>query len=161
MNNINKDLDFFKNYLQNWISNQFILDLKKNIRRWLDSKYLKWIRPTRVPVWYLNSLNEFSEKVITIDKERFIYIKWMWDLMLTWNYKISQINDILDKFWFKTRKTAKMWWKKLTNTWIYRIFNNVFYTWHYYYNWKLIKWVHKPFITLEEFDEMQILLWKN
>jgi DNA invertase Pin-like site-specific DNA recombinase len=29
--------------VETWMANQYILDLIKNVRRWLDSKYAKWI----------------------------------------------------------------------------------------------------------------------
>jgi len=145
--------------VENGMANQFIIDLKKNTRRWLDSKYLKGIRPTRVPQWYYNIK---ENKTIGIDNDRFDLVRGMWDLMLSWNYTPPKINDIYwDKFWFRTRFSWKRWWKKLTNSWMYRIFHNIFYTGFYYHNWELIKWTHKPLITLNEFDRVQTLLWKK
>lgn len=57
---IDKEYIAYDSWLQmsveTWMANQYILDLIKNVRRWLDSKYEKWIRPTSVPIWYLNDI---------------------------------------------------------------------------------------------------------
>lgn len=43
--------------VETWMANQYILDLIKNVRRWLNSKYEKGIRPTLAPLWYINDRN--------------------------------------------------------------------------------------------------------
>lgn len=145
--------------VETWMANQFILDLKKNVKRWMDSKYEKWQRPTKAPLWYIN---DKWEKTIEIDQSRFKLVRQMWDLMLTWNYTPTQINNIIcDTYWLRTRKTKNQWWNKMTNSWVYRTFHNIFYTGYYYYKWELIQWKHTPMITLTEYDRVQELLWKK
>ena len=73
--------------VENGMANQYILDLKKAVRRWLDSKYAKWVRPSQVPIWYLN---DTMNKTIILDNERHQIVRKMWDLMLTWNYTIRK-----------------------------------------------------------------------
>ena len=145
--------------VENGMSNQFIIDLKKNVRRWMTSKYQKWVCPTRAPLWYINNK---VEKTIEEDTERFILVQRMWKMMLTGNYTPSKINTILaDEYWLRTRKTKKCWRNKLTYSWIYKIFHNIFYTGYFYHKWELVQGTHKPMISLEEFDHIQILLWKK
>ncbi len=145
--------------VETWMSNQFILDLKKAVKRWMDSKTEKWVFCARVPEWYINNR---LEKTIEIDTERFDLIRKMWDMLLSWNYTVPQIQKIAnDKWWFKRRKTWKYWDKKLHLSWLYKMFNNVFYTWDFMWKWSIKKWTHKPMITYEEFYRVQELLWKK
>jgi tetratricopeptide (TPR) repeat protein len=51
-----------------------------------------------------------------------------------------------------------IWWNKLSQSWIYRIFNNIFYTWDFLWKWCIRKWTHKPMITYEEFYRVQEMI---
>ncbi len=138
------------------MANQFLLDLSKNVKRWLDIKVSNWWLPWVAPEWYKNNL-EFN----TIDKHpvNFNLVKKMWKLMLTWNYSVLQIVDIANnKWWFRTTKRKKSWWKKLSYSSWYRILNNIFYAWYFEYNWKTYKWKHKAMITLEEYHKVKALI---
>ncbi len=145
--------------VETWMANQYILDLIKNVNRWMNSKYEKGIRPTNTPLWYLNDKNE---RTIIDDPKRFHIVRKMWDLMITWNYSAPKILKIAnEKWWLKTRKNKRWPWKELSRAWIYRIFNNIFYTWYFYYKWELKEWIHSSMITLEEFDRVQEILWRK
>jgi len=145
--------------VENGMSNQFIIDLKKNVKRGMSSRYLKWVRPTRAPIWYLNNQ---IEKTIEVDAERFDLVRKMWDLVLTWNYSPMKINRILaDEYGLRTRKMKKSWGKEVSVSGIYRVFHNIFYTGHFYHNGELLKWNHKAMISLDEFDRVQEILWKK
>lgn len=140
------------------MANQYILDLKKNVLRGMNSKYEKGIRPTRVPLWYIN--NKW-ERTIEIDPERFPIVRKIWDLMLTWSLTVPKINKIAtQEYWLKMRPGKR---NTKTNTLsingTFALFHNIFYTWHYYYKWELIKWIHVPMITLTEYDRVQEILW--
>lgn len=75
--------------VETWMANQYILDLIKNVKRWIESKYAKWVRPTRTPLWYLNDRNNYWEAIE--DPERFHIIRKMWDMMLTWTQTPTHI----------------------------------------------------------------------
>ena len=45
--------------VETWMANQYILDLIKNVKRGLDSKYAKWIRPTKTPLGYMNDKEKY------------------------------------------------------------------------------------------------------
>ena len=145
--------------VETWMANQYILDLVKNVRRWMNSKYEKGIRPTNTPLWYLNDKND---RTIIKDSKRFKLVQKMWELMITWDYSAPKILEIANTKWgLRTRKTKNWPWKELSRASIYRIFNNIFYTWYFYYKWELIKGIHEPMISLDEFDRVQWLLWKK
>jgi len=143
--------------VETWMSNQFILDLRKNVKRWMDSKTDKWIFCWKAPEWYVNNK---LEKTIEIDIERFDLVRKMWDMMLTWNYSVPKIMKIAnDDWWFKKKRVSKSWCTKLTLSWMYKMFTNPFYTWDFMWNWNIKKGTHNPMITYEEFYKVQELLW--
>lgn len=69
-------------------SNQYILDLSKNVKRGLETKLNKGWLPNLAPAGYLN---DKVENIITKDAERFSLISKMWELMLTGAYTPPQI----------------------------------------------------------------------
>jgi site-specific DNA recombinase len=145
--------------VETWIANQFIIDLKKNVKRWINSKYEEWHRPTRVPAWYLN--NKATKKV-DIDLKRFRLVRKMWELMLTGNYSMPKIVDIAnEKLWYKSRVTKKGWGIIMSKSVLHSIFHNIFYTGYFYYNGELMKWKHKPMISVAEFQIVQDILWNK
>lgn len=72
-------------------ANQFILDLSKNTKRGMLSKYEKGWQTGVSPTGYLN---DKDNKIIISDPERFNLVRKMWDLMLTGNYTVTQISRI-------------------------------------------------------------------
>jgi len=140
--------------VESGMSNQYIMDLVKNVRRGLNSKYLKGIRPSRVPLWYLN---DKENRIIKDDEERFMLIRRLWDMMLSGNYNPSKILTIAnDEMWIRQRN-----WNKMTRSGIYFLFNNIFYTGHFKFEGSIKKGIHTPMISLEEYDRVQMLLWKR
>ena len=140
-----------------WMANQFIIDLSKNVKRWLSSKIEKWWYPWVAPEWYMNKLDDHT---IATNWIHYKILKKMWNLMLTWNYSVIQIVDIANnQWWFKTTKRKNMWGVKLSLSWWYRIFNNIFYAWYFTRNSKIYKWNHKAMITVEEYNEVKKIIW--
>ena len=144
-------------------SNQFSLDLGKNVKRGLESKVSKGIAPIIAPVGYLNSkFKERGENTIEPDPERFDVVRKMWDLMLKGSYSVPQILDIANKTWgFRTRKSKKIGGTELSRSVIYKIFTSVFYTGNFEYKGTVYKGNHKPMITLDEYDGVQKLLGRK
>lgn len=145
--------------VESWIWNQFILDLKKAVKRWMDYKTDTWIFCWMAPEWYLNKKDD---KTIIIDSERFDMIRKMWDMMLTWSYTVKQIMYIANDDWkFKRRWTKKRPPWKLQLSWMYRMFNNIFYTWDFMWKWQIKKWTHQAMVSYEEFHRVQEMLWEK
>ena len=147
--------------VETWMSNQFLLDLKKNVKRGMDSKTDKWDYAWRVPEWYLNvKLN----KTITTDPNNFLLVRKMWDLMLTWNYSVPRILDIAHEEWGYRRAEDKIRnneTDKISLSWLYKMFSNPFYTWKFMWLWELRNGNHKAMITFKEYQHVQKLLGKK
>ena len=144
-------------------ANQFILDLKKGVKRGIDSKIMKGNAPLLAPLGYLNSKFEArGENYIKTDPERFPLIRKAFDMMLTGNYPPPKILDIINNEWgMRTRKTKRNGGNPIGRTTLYAIFSNIFYAGFYNYQGKIEKGIHEPMITLEEFDKVQILLGRE
>src|SRR3989344_6029613 len=90
-------------------ANQFILDLKKGVRRGLDSKLEKGWAPILAPLGYLNTKIETrGENYIVKDPERFDLVRKAWDMMLTGSYSPTKILEIANNEWgLRTRKMKR------------------------------------------------------
>ena len=144
-------------------ANQFIIDLRKGVKRGLQSKLEKGWLPCSAPLGYLNTKTEIrGENYLTKDPERFDIIRKAWDLMLTGNYTPPQILEILNKQWgFRTRRTKRKGDKEMSRSTIYRIFTNQFYAGLIPYKGKIYEGKHEPMVTMNEFDKVQILLGRK
>jgi site-specific DNA recombinase len=146
--------------VENWMSNQFLLDLSKNVKRWLKSKIEKWWYPWSAPEWYKNN----KENNTIIPHKNFEMLQKLWRMMVTWNYSVKQLIDIANnEWWYRTILRKNSWWKKLRTSTMYFIFNNIFYTWNFSRNWNIYPWNYKPMITIEEYEKVQEMLsrkWK-
>lgn len=141
------------------VSNQYIIDLRKNIKRGLQCKVEKGWLPCLAPAGYLN---EFRERTIVRDTERFDLVKRMWDLMFTVCYTPAQILEIATNDWgYRTRKTPRGGSKELSLSGLYRIFSNPFYCGIIEYAGKQYLGRHEPMISVENYDRVQIILGKK
>lgn len=85
--------------------------------------------------------------------------------MLTWSYSIKQVIRIANnELWLRRPIRRNKWGWELTSSSWQRMFRNIFYTGYFYHKWKLVKWIHEPIISIEEFNRVQTLLskwWKS
>lgn len=138
------------------MANQYIIDLSKNVKRWLKSKIEKWDYPCKAPQWYIN--DPLTRK-IAIDKTKYDLVKKMWELLLTGCYAPSKIAHIANtEWWYSTTDTTKKARHELAVSTIYTIFNNPFYAGYFKYNGKLVKGSHEPMITWEQYEKAQSLI---
>ena len=140
-------------------ANQFIIDLKKNSMRGMVGKADRGWLPSRAPIGYLN---DKLEHTIVEDTQRFHLVRKMWDMMLTGNYTPPQIKDIANNKWgFLTAKTKRDGGVELVNSVMYKMFSNLFYTGMFSWAGKVYQGNHKPMITLEEYDRVQVILGRK
>ncbi|MFC1615350.1 recombinase family protein [Patescibacteria group bacterium] len=145
--------------VESGMANQFILDLRKNTIRGLESKIQKGWFPSRAPQGYINDV---IDKIIIKDPERFNLVRKMWDLMLTGSYQPPKILDIVTDEWgYLTRKTKRGGGKPMSKSEIYRIFNDPFYYGCFKYKDKIYKGKHNPMITVDEYERVQELLGRK
>ncbi|MHB8256616.1 MAG: recombinase family protein [Acidiferrobacterales bacterium] len=145
--------------VESGMANQFIIDLKKNISRGLEGKIGRGWRPSHVPLGYLNDKNN---RTIVKDPERFALVRKMWDLMLTGSYTPPQIRTIANKEWgFRTPAHKRGGGAELSNSVIYRIFANIFYTGLFEWRGRQYPGKHEFMVTLDEYDRVQTLLGRK
>lgn len=145
--------------VESGMANQFIIDLRKTSKRGMEGKAERGWLPSRAPIGYLN---EKLEHTIYEDPERFHLIRKMWDLMLTGNYTAPKIVEIANKEWgLRTPKSKRLGGKEMTTSEIYRMFSNLFYTGMFMWGGKLYQGNHKPMITMDEYDRVQVLLGRK
>jgi site-specific DNA recombinase len=145
--------------VESGVSTQYIIDLRKNIKRGLYSKLEKGWLPCQAPFGYKNCP---ETRTIIKDPDTFPLFRKMWDLMLTGTYSPQQIVNIANNEWgFVTRKTKRQGGKPLSLSGMYKIFNNQFYAGIINYGDQTINGKHESMITLEEFDRVQLLLGKK
>ena len=132
-----------------------------NVKRGLKAKAERGIYPAPAPLGYLNDrYAERGNKTIVSDPERFELVRKIFELMLSGNYTPPQILKIANNDWdFRTPQG-----NKLCRSSIYYILTRPFYYGFFEYpigsnNW--YKGIHKPMITEEEYDRIQILLGRK
>ena len=145
--------------VESGMANQFLRDLSKNVKRGMQSKLEKGWRPGMAPQGYLN---ELSDHTIVPDPNRFNLIRKAWDLMLTGNFTAPQILDKLNNEWgYRTVKKKRLGNKPLSMSGLYSVFTNLFYAGIIVHDGQQYPGKHKPMITLDEFDRVQMLLGRR
>ncbi len=149
--------------VENASSNQFIRDMKRNVKRGIDSKLAKGMAPIVAPIGYLNTKFESrGENSIKKDPERFDLVRKAWDLLLSDAYNPTQILEIMNNAWgIRTRKTKRSGGGPIGRSSIFELFSNAFYTGMFKYGGEWYEGRHEPMITKEEFDKAQIILGKK
>ena len=140
------------------MANQYVLDLSKNVKRGLKTKAEKGWYPAPAPIGYLNDkTKEVGRREIIKDPDRFDLVKRMWDLMITGNHTPPVIMNKANNEWGYRSINGK----PISRSNIYNMFSNPFYYGWFEYpvnsgNW--YKGNHKPMVSKEEFDKVQVLL---
>ena len=149
--------------VESGVANQYILDLRKNVQRGIQSKLQKGWIPSGAPLGYLNTKSEVKgENYIIKDPERFPLIRKAWDLMLTGSYTPPKILEILNNEWgFRTRKGKRKGNKPMSRSTIYGIFTNPFYAGTIVWNGAHYNGKQELMVSLEEFDRVQIILGRK
>ena len=140
-------------------ANQFIIDLKKNSKRGMEGKADRGWLPSRAPLGYLN---DRLEHTIYEDPDRFDMVRKMWDMMLTGNYTPTMIVETANEEWgFRTPKRKRGGGGELALSVAYKMFVNIFYTGMFEWTDKVYQGNHKPMITMEEYDRVQVILGRK
>ncbi len=145
--------------VESGMANQFILDLSKNVKRGMQGKLEKGWKCGVAPAGYLNNVIDHT---IVKDPERFDLIRRAWDYMLTGNYTVSQVLNLLNDEWgFRSVKRRKLGGKPLAISGLYAIFSNVFYAGIILHSGQEYEGKHEPMITIDEYDRVQMLLGRK
>lgn len=137
--------------VENAVSNQFIVDLKKNVRRGQREKALRGWFPHKPPPGYRT---DPETREIVPDGERFVLIRRAWDKMLSGSYTVPEIQGLLDQWGYRSRWARKLG-KAINRTGLYNLFDNTFYYGEFRYAGQQYEGKHRPMITREEFEKVQ------
>ena len=145
------------------MASQYSVDLSENVKRGLDKKLAMGQPPLIARNGYLNTkFAEHGTNSIIVDKKRWPLMRKAFDLMLTQKYSMAQICSILnDELHFRTRPGRKRPGGPLSISMLHRAFTDPFYSGYFRYKGKLHKGSYKPMITIEEFDDIQIILGRK
>lgn len=132
-----------------------------NVKRGLKTKAENGWYPTVAPIGYLNDRpNDKGKREIKVDPERFDLVRKMFDLMLSGAYTPPQILTIVTDKWGLRMRNGH----PICRSSIYRIFTDPFYMGIFEYPQGSGTWYtgkHKPMITANEFDTIQIRLGRK
>lgn len=142
-------------------------NLSVDVRRGNKEKRERGWLPTANLNGYLNMPNpnqteeDPTESITAIDPERFHLVRQAWDLLLTGQYSVPAILDIMNNQWgYRTRKTRLQGGTPLSRSGLYNIFNNVKYTGKIPnpITGELMGGSYTPMITVEEYNKAQKIL---
>lgn len=136
----------------------------ENVKRGMKRRADLGLYPfSGVPTGYINIIDEQTGIPKTIeDPDRFYLVRKMWDLILSGQYNVPEILNKVNNDWgFRTKKKRKTGGKPLSRSGLYNIFTNYFYYGWYLYNGEWKQSNHKPMITKEEFDKVQMILGRK
>ena len=111
--------------VENAMAEQYIVDLKKGVERGMKSKCERGGFPFPAPSGYLN--NRLTRE-IEVDEQRFALLQKAWQLLLTGNYSVPQIQDTLINQWgYQGRRGHRNPNGGLALSGLYKMFHNPFY----------------------------------
>ncbi len=113
------------------------------------------------PVGYIN---KGRGTFIEPDPERFGMMKQAFALMLTGDYTVAKIKQVMDEEWdFKTIRHGKIGGKHISIQSLHKAFRNPMYAGIIIdpHTGEMFRAKHKPMITVEEFDRIQDLIGRN
>ena len=155
--------DLLLMYVEFGMANQFISDLRKETKRGLKSKAERGWLPSGAKAGYMNDrLADKGNKTILIDPERFPLVRKAWDLMLTGVYSpVDVLRTLNDDWGYRTPIHKRLGGKPMSRSQIYKTFTDPFYYGEFEYplgSGTFYQGKHKPMITRDEFDQVQIFL---
>lgn len=127
-----------------WMSTQYILDLQKDIKRWMKKKIENWWVCQKAPIWYINNR---LEKTIEIDPIKSQRVKYIFELRAQ-KMAFSTIRDMMYKKWYTIKNN-----KPFPVTTLETIIKNKFYIWLVKFNGTYYKWKYKQFISHSLFEK--------
>lgn len=127
-----------------WMSTQYILDLQRDIKRWMKEKIEKWWVCQKAPIWYINNR---LEKTVEIDPIKSKWVKNIFELRKQ-KYAYTTISKMLFEKWI-----TKDNWKPFSKTTLEDIIKNKFYLWYVKFKWTYYKAKYKTFISQKLYDE--------
>ena len=138
------------------MANQYLRDLKANVKRGMKSKVDKGLYPGYAPVGYLNEGKHKGSKYIAQDPEYFPKLQALWNLAKTGKYQLAELYRIMGNKYLLDKNG-----QVVTFSTFHRIFHNPFYCGVFKWNGQYHLGAHEPMLTQSEFALVQSFLDKN
>lgn len=140
--------------IENGMATSYIHDLRRAVRRGMDSKAQRGWKPGQAPLGYINN---WETREIDLDPVRAPLVRKAWDMLLTGGYSVEEVADHITKLGL-TRKGKRSMGKPLSRTGWHNLFRNPFYTGSFLYRGTLTPGKHAPLVTRAEFELAQSLI---
>lgn len=144
------------------ISNQFIMDLRKSVKRGIREKVRNGGISGPALEGYINVIDPVTKvKYITIDKVRFPLMRKVFDLYLTGHYTVPEIKSFMDDWGYLTKPRPKGGNRPMATANIYNALKNPRYAGQIpdpYEEGVMYKANFQPMITWDEYERVQKLL---
>jgi len=147
------------------MANQFVKDLSVDIKRGMRQKAERgWCPFPTLPIGYIHHKDRkgvVRNNEIIEDKERYPIVKKLWKLMLTGVYSIAEIKREGDK-----RGLVNFNKRPYCIHTYHKLFNTEFYFGYFYWNdvhgnKKRHLGLHKPMVSQQEYDKVQVFIGNN
>ncbi|MDP2684056.1 MAG: recombinase family protein [bacterium] len=147
--------------MENGMATQYVIDLSIDTKRGLRNKAERGWYPTKATVGYKSNPGKVKgEKEIIKDKNNFLLVRKMFDMVLSGNYTPPQVLTMANEKWGITNSYGR----KLCRSNFYRMLSDTFYYGMYEYPQNSGSWYkgkHEPMITELEYDKIQAILGKT
>jgi site-specific DNA recombinase len=139
--------------------NEFIRELRKNVKRGMAEKIVNGGLPGVAPEGYVNNR---IDKTIEVDPVRFPLVRKAFDMFLSGDYTVIQILNAMNNDWgYTTIQRKKMGGGPIARSSLYKIFTNPRYAGLIpdpNVEGKFHRANYTPMITRDEFDRIQQML---
>lgn len=132
---------------------KYVDDLSKNVKRGNKTKMEKGGWPGFAPYGYLN---DKTDKTIIVDKERFIYVKRIFEIFSTGRFTLQNLEDIMKDEGMRSRNGCKV-----SKSNLLRMLNNTFYYGFMKKSDNYYQGNHEPLISKNLFEETQKVLTRK
>lgn len=135
------------------MATDYSLKLSKDVKRGLESKVSKGVRPGLAPIGYLNVGEIKGEKTIVPDPQRYQLVRKWWELMLTGKYTVEESLTEITKLGLRDRRGDAV-----ARNAAFKIFHNIFYAGYFKYLGEIHKGIQTSMITMSEFNKVQKII---
>ena len=140
-------------------SKYFSEKLSIDVKRGMVKKCQMGHRPCRAPLGYkADPANEKGAKLTLVDEERFPLVRQLWDLYLTGQYSVPELEQKAAGWGLAPRATKRRPSPKLHASSIYKILRNPFYAGQFEWDGKMYEGNHERMISIEEYEQAQKIL---
>jgi site-specific DNA recombinase len=122
------------------MATQYIIDLKKNVMRWMLQKLNKWWAVQKTPFWY--KYNRDTWEVVIVPEE-WVLVRQAFKMRSEWQ-SYQDISKLFELHWYKKSPSS-----------VEFILKNTFYFWMMKFSWEFFMWKFEPLISKSAFNQVE------